>query len=419
MAIAYQRELDLTVAILRRMRLNVHLLNRRDGMSMLDSGLRSSLGLHEDYNTALHIAQRWSQERTIYKIVDQFRCHYIYLRLPGTAEPTALVLGPYLTVDPTREMLLEQTERLGLSVQHLQPQEDFYAALPVFNDPSAILSVITCLGEVIWNGPEAFHTVDINTEQFSSLPAWQPLDAPIEQTDILQRMKQLEERYAHESLLMEIVSKGLTQEAEVMMSSVSRLNYQSRAADPLRNMKNYCIICNTLLRKAAQQGGVHPLYLDRMSSQYARRIETAPSLDQANMLIGDMTKAYCRLVHTHAGQHYASAVQKTLTYIDANLSGDLSLPHIASLLQVSAGYLSTLFHRETGHTLAEHINTRRMNAALQLLQSTRLQVQTIAQLVGFNDPNYFGKQFKRFCGMTPLAYRRDQLSLSGLPNERP
>ena len=87
------------------------------------------------------------------------------------------------------------------------------------------------------------------------------------QDNVLQQMKQLEERYAYENELMDIVSKGLTQRAEVMMSSVSQLSYQSRTSDPLRNMKNYCIICNTLLRKAAEKGGEEGLY--RMALLYS------------------------------------------------------------------------------------------------------------------------------------------------------
>ena len=223
-------------------------------------------------------------------------------------------------------------------------------------------------------------------------------------------MKQMEERYAYENELMEIVAKGLTHRAEVMMSSVSQLNYQSRTADPLRNMKNYCIICNTLLRKAAERGGVHPLHLDRVSSNFARQIETTPTLEKSNTLIGNMIRSYCRLVRTHAGNHYSAVVQKTLTYIEANLSGDLSLSSLAQLMQVSPSYLSTLFHRETGRTLAEHITSQRMKVALQLLGSTRLQVQNIAQLSGFTDPNYFSKLFRRFYGVTPLQYRREQFS---------
>lgn len=413
MSANYQRELDLITAVLRRMRLNVHLLHPKDSLTVLDAGLRGVLGMQEAYDTAVQVALQWSHERTVYKIVDIFMCHYIYLRLPETEAPTALVIGPYLTMDPTEEILLEQTERLGLDMQRLPQQMEFYASLPIFNDPSGILAAVTCLGEVLWGGPESFHIVDVNTEQFSSLPAWQPSDAPIEQEDVLQRMKQLEERYAYENELLEIVSKGLTHRAELIMSSVSQLNYQHRSPDPLRNLKNYCIICNTLLRKAAQKGGVHPLYLDRMSTQYAYRIENAPTQEKASALIGDMIRGYTRLVHTHASQQYPSAVQKTLAYIDANISGDLSLTGLARLMQVSPGYLSALFHKETGITLAEHITAQRMKVALQLLGSTRLQVQHIAQLSGFPDPNYFSRQFKRFYGVTPLQYRSEQHNPQG------
>ena len=51
-----------------------------------------------------------------------------------------------------------------------------------------------------------------------------------------------------------------------------------------------------------------------------------------------------------------------------------------------------------------------MKAALQLLKSTQLQIQSIAQLSGYSDPNYFGKLFKRFYGMTPQQYRKEQFN---------
>ena len=404
---AYQRELDFFTSVLEKMRLPVHIVRPGDSVRSYDEGLRSLLDMAYDYENAYHVVSRWAHERTVYKIVDQFMCNYIYFHLPGGPEPAAVVIGPYLTVDPSRAMLLEQTERLGLPMHQLDKQAEYYASLPVFNDPSAIMAVVTTLGERLWGGTGAFDMVDVNYEQHHSLPASASADTPIEQADILQQMRQMEERYAYENELMDIVAKGLTHRAEVMMSSVSQLNYQQRLPDPLRNMKNYCIICNTLLRKAAQQGGVHPIHLDKMSSHFARTIETAPSLEQCSALIGDMIRAYCRLVRVQTGQNVSPPVQKVLTYIDANLSGDLSLSTLAGLLGVTPGYLSTLFHRETGHTLAQHITEHRMKAALQLLTTTRLQVQTIAQLCGFADPNYFGKTFRRFYGVTPLQYRWD------------
>lgn len=412
----YQKELDFAVALLKRMRLSVQCVREGDPLRGHDEGLRAMLDMDADYDNAYRVASRWAHERTVYKILDQFMCNYIYFHLPGEPKPTALVIGPYLTIDPSREMILEQIERLGIPMHFMSSLTDYYASLPVFSDPSAIMAVVTVLGEALWGSAEAFDMVDVNYDQASSLPAARMEDALIEQENILQQMKQMEERYAYENELMAIVAKGQTNLAEVMMSSVSQLNYQQRLSDPLRNLKNYCIICNTLLRKAAQQGGVHPIHLDRMSSQFARTIETAPTLDKCRALIGEMIRAYCRLVRTQANQACSPLVQKTLTYIDANLSGDLSLPTLAGLLTVTPGYLSTIFHRETGHTLAQHIADHRMKAALQLLTTTRLQVQTIAGLCGFADPNYFGKLFKRFYGLTPLQYRHEYLR-TGRQNE--
>ena len=411
MTLPYQRELDFTIAILERMRVPVHLLHKEDPLHQVDSGFRASIGMHADYDIALRTALQWPQQRTIYKVLDQFMCNYIHFPLPATPEPTAMIIGPYLTIDPSQAMLLEQTERLGLSLEHVQQQRDFYASLPVFHDPTPVITVATCFGEKIWGGSSAFDVVDMNYEQSSILPDAHVADTPIEQENILHQMQQIEERYAYENELMEIVSKGLTNRAEIMMSSVSQLNYQPRVPDPLRNHKNYCIICNTLLRKAAQQGGVHPFHLDKMSSHYARQIENAPNLETASHLISDMIRGYCRLVRVKAHAQHSALIDRTLTYIDSNLSGDLSLHTLASLLQITPSYLSNLFHRETGQTITCHINHQRLRAACHLLANTRLQVQTVAQLSGFADPNYFSKRFKQQYGVTPAQYRLQQSAL--------
>lgn len=412
MELAYQKELDFTAALLRRLRLPVHLFRPEDALPNLDNGLRTRLGMEEDYQHTYSVISHWSDKRTIYTIVDQFLCHYIYFHLPPGTQQSTLVIGPYLTSDLSRTAIMELAEQLGIPLRFISLLADYYASLPVFIDPAAIMAIVSTFGEVLWGRHGGFHIVDVDYEQQHVLPASVDASEPIEQEDVLQRMAQLEERYAYENELMDIVSKGLTNRADMMMSSVSQLNYQRRLADPLRNMKNYAIICNTLLRKAAEKGGVHPLHLDKMSSHFAQQIENLPGVDKSNALLGDMIRAYCRLVRTRAGQQYSAVVQKTLTYIDANLSGDLSLSSLARMMQVSPGYLSTIFHRETGHTLAEHITTLRMRAALQLIKSTRLQVQTVAQLIGFSDPNYFSKQFKRYYGVTPLQYRKDQPALS-------
>ena len=94
-----------------------------------------------------------------------------------------------------------------------------------------------------------------------------------------------------------------------------------------------------------------------------------------------------------------------LTRIESDLTADLSLKKQAELLNVNASYLSTLFKKETGMTLTDYVNKKRVDHAIFLLNSSNMQIQTIAQYCGIPDVNYFTKIFKKYVGKTPKEYR--------------
>ena len=190
-----------------------------------------------------------------------------------------------------------------------------------------------------------------------------------------------------------------------LFAFLSDVSFEKRSADALRNAKNYSIIMNTLLRKAAERGGVHPLYLDRVSSDFALRIEALPSLMENAPLMVDMFRTYCRLVRKHATEKLSPLVQRVLLLIDSDLSADLSLGRLAKHQGFSEGYLSTVFKAETGKTLSAHIREKRIRHAMHLLRSTSLQIQTVALHSGIMDVQYFCKIFKRETGKTPKEYR--------------
>ena len=189
------------------------------------------------------------------------------------------------------------------------------------------------------------------------------------------------------------------------MSTFSELSFEERMPDRLRNLKNYCIIMNTLLRKAAERGGVHPLYLDKCSSAFAHRIEQLTTVAQVRTLMGEMATSYCRLVRKYKTEKYSSPVQKSIICIDADLTQDLTLAKLAKLQNVSAAYLSALFKKETGRTLTDYVNLKRVEYAKTLLAGTELQIQTIAQHCGILDIHYFSRVFKKYTGITPKEYR--------------
>lgn len=397
----YEKELAFLINSLCKCRVQALLLRHGEyASSRTDAGLRHRLGLDNDYAKFFEKHLLQIQPNTIYKLSDAFFCHYLFLHLP--VDDRVLFIGPYLSEDISRQRMMELAEHIGIPPQHFRRLETYYSGVPVLLDDHAAFAMLDTFGETLWGDETAFSFVDINRELSGDLS---PLAAGSIPEDIPQDMAVLEQRYAYENELIQAVAQGLTHKAEVLFSSFSQSAFEQRLTDPVRNLKNYAIIMNTLLRKAAEKGGVHPLYLDQTSTDFARRIELTASPGTVRELMTDMFRAYCRLVKTRAINHYSPPVQKLIAGIDTDLAGDLSLSNLAAAQGLNASYLSALFRRETGETVTQHINRKRIQQAIHLLSSTHLQIQTVAQHCGIPDVNYFSKLFKKHTGKTPREYR--------------
>ena len=404
----YKAELDYLLRVLRKMHLQALVVDAENWQTeRIDFGLRSSLGLEGEYERALRNGRNSADVNTIYKLRDEFLCNYIFLILPDAPKAQALLVGPYATFQVSEEGMMELAERLQIPASRFSQVKAYYEHIPVLENEMPLASLITAFGETVWGDSAAFEVVDLNTEPvgFSNLLAED--EAPRGAEETMLRMKLMEARYDYENELMEMVVHGQAHRAETMLSGFSRVFFEQRLSDPLRNVKNYSIICNTLMRKAAERGGVHPAYLDRISSDFAAKIESLPDEGKGKQLIAEMVQGYCRLVRKHSVRRYSPIVQKAVACIESGISDDLSLSSMAVALNVNPSYLSSLFKKETGQTITEYVCEKRMQAGEHLLRTTRLQIQTIAQHCGISDVNYFSKIFKKHYGMTPRQFREE------------
>lgn len=344
------------------------------------------------------------EPNTLYRMTDSFGMSYLYLMLPGSALVSVLYIGPFVQNAVTPREVLEIGERNEVTPKNQKLLDEYYMSIPVISDTSPLLIMIDTFCERIWGSN--YSSVDIESEK--RLPP-----SPINESgdhvldELPNNMTLMEKRYAYESEIMSAVTRGHSHKANQLFSAISQLSFSKRVADPLRNLKNYCIIMNTLFRKAAENGGVHPIYLDRVSSGFAVQIEQMGDPKEIENLMKDMFRSYCRLVRKHSMKEYSPIVQKTITFIESDLSSNLTLNTLSQLLNVSGGYLSTIFKKETGTTVTEYIRDKRMKHAAYLLSSTHLQIQTVALHCGIMDVQYFSKQFKKHTGMTPKEYREN------------
>lgn len=401
----FEAELNYVKKTLEKLHLPVTFLRPEETDHMvLDFGLREIVGEAPFRPASFFRLFRLAAPNTIYKLSDSYHCHYVFLLLPGE-EHNSLLIGPYLQEPLSDERLLEIAERLNIPPRQFDALVRCYSNVPFLSEGTLFFSLLTSLGDTLWGDSTAYTVVDAGEDLTAPLLPLPDRAEPTSAQELAQNMKAMERRYASENELMNIVSHGLTHRAERMFSGLGPLTLEPRMGDPLRDTKNYCIICNTLMRKAAEQGGVHPVYLDSASSHFARAIEAARSTAAARELMHEMVSTYCRLVRKHAMTRFSPIIQRTIAMIDSDLSADLSLRALAFAQSINPSYLSALFKKETGTTLTDHVNQKRMERAIHLLRSTHLQIQSIAQHCGISDVNYFSKLFRRRTGLSPREFR--------------
>lgn len=123
----------------------------------------------------------------------------------------------------------------------------------------------------------------------------------------------------------------------------------------------------------------------------------------------DKVTTASRNVATKREEKSVSLVEKAKTYIDEGFSRDLSLDEVSREFNISPYYFSRVFKDETGKNFIEYLTQVRMEKAKELLQDKELSMKEICVKVGYGDPNYFSRSFKKNVGVTPTEYRESAM----------
>lgn len=96
-------------------------------------------------------------------------------------------------------------------------------------------------------------------------------------------------------------------------------------------------------------------------------------------------------------------------YLTSGMPAENGQPNVAwcaRQLNLSPNYLGDLIRRELHVTAHEYIQSKVLQVAKRLLDTTGMSVNEIAEELGFSYPNHFTRMFRTQTGMTPLKYRK-------------
>jgi len=98
-------------------------------------------------------------------------------------------------------------------------------------------------------------------------------------------------------------------------------------------------------------------------------------------------------------------VETVKRYIDEHYNENLSLNMLADMVHISPNYFSYLFSNTVGQSFMEYVMTKRIEKAKQLLGDTDSRACEVGEKVGYDNPNYFSRIFKKYTGLSPSQYK--------------
>jgi two-component system response regulator YesN len=107
------------------------------------------------------------------------------------------------------------------------------------------------------------------------------------------------------------------------------------------------------------------------------------------------------IIKYNKDQYFPKPLGQAVNYIRENYAKPLQLSTVAEKCGISQGYLSRLFSEYLNTTFIDYLNTLRIGGAVKLLRNEQKSVKEVAYLVGYSDPNYFSRIFRRYMNASP------------------
>lgn len=156
------------------------------------------------------------------------------------------------------------------------------------------------------------------------------------------------------------------------------------------------------------------VYIKRIGIEYGLTKNDLPSLssfdnvktyEQLYEIAIVKIKQYFLLLEEKKKVRNVPFIEKAKEYTRENFDKEISLEMVADFIQLSPYYVSKIFKEEYGITYKDYLTKLRVEKAKELINKSELSIKEICYQIGYNDPNYFSRVFKKVTGLSPSEYK--------------
>ena len=109
---------------------------------------------------------------------------------------------------------------------------------------------------------------------------------------------------------------------------------------------------------------------------------------------------------THSVNAENAIIRQAQQYITSHVREKLSVPVVAKNAQVSASYLTALFHKHLQISPGEYIRRIKLQESKQMIREGNMNFTEISEALQYSTVHHFSRQFKEKFGITPTEYAK-------------
>ncbi|MBB6673731.1 response regulator [Cohnella nanjingensis] len=180
--------------------------------------------------------------------------------------------------------------------------------------------------------------------------------------------------------------------------------YEHEGVDLLQGQQRVLELLWIASRVLLEMGVLHDSPLYSFQAQDYRQLRA-----ESGLLLDRMRQSFAE----HQDRIQPDTIQQIKQYIIEHSHEDISLDAIGKRVGLSPFYISKMFKEQLGVNYIDFLTECRIDRAKKLMGDPERSMKEITFEVGYHDPNYFSKVFKKLCDVSPTEYRKTLLGKRG------